>query len=65
MALFGTALWVGRYWALVALAMFLAGFARKAKKEEAFLAQEFGPVFEEHKRLTGFFLPRLRQRSEM
>jgi len=58
-ALAGTALWVGRYRALVALGMFLAGFARKAKKEEAFLAQEFGPVFEEHKRVTGFFLPRL------
>lgn len=58
-ALSGTALWVGKYRALVALGMFVIGFARKAKKEEAFLAQEFGPAFEEHKRLTGFFLPRL------
>ena len=58
-ALLGTALWVGRYRALIALGMFLIGFSRKAKKEETFLAQEFGPKFEEHKRLTGFFLPRL------
>ncbi len=57
-ALAGTVLVVGRYRALVALAMFLIGFVIKAKKEEALLTREFGPAFEEHKRLTGFFLPR-------
>ena len=43
----------------------LAGFAivffalwRKAKREESFLEQEFGPAFEEHRRHTGMFLPR-------
>lgn len=57
-AVSGTALAVGEYRALVALAIFLVGFTRKAKKEEAFLAVEFGGAFNEHKRHTGFFLPR-------
>lgn len=43
----------------------LLGFAivffalwRKAKREETFLAQEFGPAFDEHRQHTGMFLPR-------
>jgi len=43
----------------------LLGFAivffalwRKAKREESFLAQEFGPAFDEHRKRTGMFLPR-------
>jgi protein-S-isoprenylcysteine O-methyltransferase Ste14 len=59
LAIVGTAIAVSEYRALVALAIFVTGWTLKAKKEEAFLAQEFGPAFEEHKRLTGFFLPRL------
>jgi protein-S-isoprenylcysteine O-methyltransferase Ste14 len=59
LALIGTALVIGKYRALMAIAIFLLGFTRKAKREEAFLAQEFGPALEEHKRLTGFFLPRV------
>jgi len=58
-ALAGTALWVARYRALVGLAMFLVGFRRKANKEEAFLAQQFGSDFEQHRQHTGFFLPHL------
>jgi protein-S-isoprenylcysteine O-methyltransferase Ste14 len=58
-ALLGTVLVIGRYRALVAFAMILAGFIWKSKREEKLLAGEFGPAFEEHKRLTGFFLPRL------
>jgi protein-S-isoprenylcysteine O-methyltransferase Ste14 len=44
----------------------LLGFAivffalwRKAKREESFLSQEFGPAFDEHRQHTGMFLPRL------
>ena len=55
----GTVIVVSEYRALVALAIFVTGWTLKAKKEESFLAQEFGPAFEEHKRLTGFFLPPL------
>lgn len=59
LALLGTAVVIGRYRALLAFAIMLAGFAWKASREEALLAGEFGPAFDEHKRLTGFFLPRL------
>jgi protein-S-isoprenylcysteine O-methyltransferase Ste14 len=58
-AVVGTVVVVSEYRALVALAIFLIGWTLKAKKEESFLAQEFGPAFEEHKRLTGFYLPPL------
>jgi protein-S-isoprenylcysteine O-methyltransferase Ste14 len=61
LALVGTALEIGKYRALAALGIFLIGFARKAKKEEELLAEKFGTAFEEHKRLTGFFLPRVSQ----
>lgn len=58
LALMGTVLVIGRYRGLLAFALILAGFAWKSKREEKLLASEFGPAFEEHKRLTGFFLPR-------
>ena len=58
LALAGTALVIGEYRALAAMAIAVIGFARKAREEEAFLAGQFGAAFEEHRRLTGFFLPR-------
>ncbi|HXW55651.1 MAG TPA: isoprenylcysteine carboxylmethyltransferase family protein [Candidatus Cybelea sp.] len=61
MALAGTVLVIGRYRGLLAFALILAGFIWKSKREEKLLASEFGPAFEEHKRLTGFFLPRWSQ----
>jgi len=57
LAVAGTALAIGEYRGLVAFAIMSIGFARKAKKEESFLAAQFGPAFEEHRRQTGFFLP--------
>jgi protein-S-isoprenylcysteine O-methyltransferase Ste14 len=59
LAVAGTALAVGRYRGIVAFAIILCGFIWKSKKEEALLAGQFGPAFEEHRRHTGFFLPRL------
>jgi protein-S-isoprenylcysteine O-methyltransferase Ste14 len=58
-AIAGTVLAIGRYRGLVAFAIILVGYIWKSKREEKLLASEFGPAFEEHKRLTGFFLPRL------
>ncbi|MGC2420427.1 MAG: isoprenylcysteine carboxylmethyltransferase family protein [Candidatus Acidiferrales bacterium] len=54
----GTVLWAGTYGALAVLAINVIGLGFKAKKEEALLAGEFGPAFDEHRRHTGFFLPR-------
>jgi protein-S-isoprenylcysteine O-methyltransferase Ste14 len=59
LALAGTALAIGRYRGIVAFAIILIGFIWKSKKEEALLAGQFGPAFEEHRRHTGFFLPKL------
>jgi protein-S-isoprenylcysteine O-methyltransferase Ste14 len=58
LSLAGTALAVGEYRAIVGVTLFLIGFVRKAKKEESFLAGEFGSAFDEYRRHTGFFLPR-------
>jgi protein-S-isoprenylcysteine O-methyltransferase Ste14 len=57
-AVLGTALAVGRYRALVAFAAMLLGFIWKSTREEKLLASQFGPAFDEHRRHTGFFLPR-------
>jgi protein-S-isoprenylcysteine O-methyltransferase Ste14 len=57
-AVSGTALAAGEYRALLGVMVICIGFARKAKKEESFLAARFGPAFDEHRRQTGFFLPR-------
>jgi len=59
LALLGTmAAGVGEVRALLAIAVAWLSFYIKARREESFLTQEFGPGFEEHKRHTGMFLPR-------
>jgi protein-S-isoprenylcysteine O-methyltransferase Ste14 len=59
LAMLGTALIVGEYRALLAVALVAFGFWAKARREEAFLEGEFGEEYQEHRRRTGFFLPRL------
>jgi protein-S-isoprenylcysteine O-methyltransferase Ste14 len=54
----GTALAMGEYRGLLAFAIIFFSFSRKARKEEKFLAANFGEPFLEHKQRTGFFLPR-------
>jgi len=49
---------VGELRTLLAFAMFLASFYRKARKEEAWLAREFGETFAGHAKQTGMLLPR-------
>ncbi|MFZ3216225.1 MAG: isoprenylcysteine carboxylmethyltransferase family protein [Candidatus Acidiferrales bacterium] len=59
LAALGTAILIGEYRALLAVAVLFFGFVHKARNEESFLAVEFGAAFAEHRRRTGFFLPRL------
>lgn len=59
LGILGTAIAMGEYRGLAALGIFWIGWAQKARKEESFLTQEFGPSFAEYKRVTGFFLPRI------
>jgi len=58
LAFVGTALALGEYRALISVGIVLVAFYAKAKKEERFLAQEFGEKFREHSRRTGMFLPK-------
>jgi protein-S-isoprenylcysteine O-methyltransferase Ste14 len=58
LAFVGTALALGEYRALISVGIVLVAFYAKAKKEERFLAQEFGEKFREHSHRTGMFLPR-------
>jgi protein-S-isoprenylcysteine O-methyltransferase Ste14 len=60
----GTALIVGEWRGLLAVLIATIGFSFKAKREERFLVEEFGPAFEEHRRRTGFLLPRLGGRPQ-
>jgi len=53
----GTVLALGELRGLLAFLIALACFYLKARKEERFLAQEFGESFTEHARRTGMFLP--------
>ncbi len=54
----GSAIVNGQVRGLIALAIIWGSFYIKARREEALLAQEFGPKFEEHTRHTGMFAPK-------
>jgi protein-S-isoprenylcysteine O-methyltransferase Ste14 len=58
-ALLGTSVMIGEVRGLLAVAVGLLSFYIKARREESFLSQEFGPAFVEHRRHTGMFLPKL------
>jgi protein-S-isoprenylcysteine O-methyltransferase Ste14 len=59
LALLGSAVAIGEVRGLIAVAIAWLSFYLKARREESFLAQEFGPRFTEHLQRTGMFLPRL------
>ena len=58
-AFLGNAVLIGQVRGLIGLAIIWASFYIKARREESFLAQEFGPNFNEHTQHTGMFLPKL------
>lgn len=55
----GTAMALGEYRGLISLGIAVTILYGKAKKEERFLAEEFGERFSEHAHQTGMFLPKL------
>jgi protein-S-isoprenylcysteine O-methyltransferase Ste14 len=57
-ALLATAIAQGLLSGLVGFAFASLALYRKARREEKFLAQEFGEGFTEHRQHTGMFLPR-------
>jgi protein-S-isoprenylcysteine O-methyltransferase Ste14 len=56
----GTALVVGRWRCVAGLLIAIIELSRKAAKEEALLASEFGSGYEQYRQRTGFLLPRFR-----
>jgi protein-S-isoprenylcysteine O-methyltransferase Ste14 len=56
----GTAMEIDRWRGVAAVCIILLGFCIKARREEALLTKEFGEEFGEHRRATGFLLPKLR-----
>jgi len=55
----GTALVVGEWRGVLAVALLLAAHCRKARREEALLTGEFGAQYRHYRRRTGFLFPRL------
>jgi protein-S-isoprenylcysteine O-methyltransferase Ste14 len=59
LAAIGSALAIGRWRCVVGVCVIIVGFWIKAKREEVMLSGKFGTDFEEHRRQTGFLLPRV------
>jgi protein-S-isoprenylcysteine O-methyltransferase Ste14 len=60
LATLGTAVAIGEWRGLLSVCLAVAAYSFKAKKEEAMLTGQFGSAFEEHRKHTGFLIPRLR-----
>ena len=60
LATVGTTLVVDRWRCVFGTCLVVLGFCLKARKEESMLSQQFGDAFREHRRRTGFLLPRFR-----
>ena len=58
LAVLGTALAIDEWRCVLAVGFIVLGYWIKAKKEESMLAAQFGEVFEEHRRHTGFLIPK-------
>jgi protein-S-isoprenylcysteine O-methyltransferase Ste14 len=60
LAAIGTAIEIDQWRGVAAVCIIIFGFWIKGKREEALLTKQFGAEFEEHRRATGFLLPKLR-----
>ena len=63
LACIGTALVVGEWRGVLAVAMLLAAHSRKAVREESMLTHEFGEQYTSYRQSTGFLFPRLWHRQ--
>ncbi|HEY7352626.1 MAG TPA: isoprenylcysteine carboxylmethyltransferase family protein [Terriglobales bacterium] len=63
LAVAGTALVVDQWRGVLAFAILLVNYSIKARREERILADAFSDRFDEHKRNTGFLLPRFGSRN--
>lgn len=58
-AVFGTALFIGEWRALLGVFLIWLGHTQKARREETLLSEQFGEVFARYRQRTGALLPRL------
>jgi len=58
LAALGGALAIDRWRCLLGVVLIILGYWIKARKEESMLTAQFGAAFEEHRRQTGFLIPR-------
>jgi len=59
LATLGSAVAIGEWRCLIGVCLVLAAYSIKARREEAMLTEQFGESFQEHRRHTGFLLPRM------
>jgi protein-S-isoprenylcysteine O-methyltransferase Ste14 len=59
LAAIGGALAIDRWRCVVGVCFIVVGYWLKARKEESMLSEQFGQDFEEHRRRTGFLLPKV------
>ena len=59
LAALGTAILVGEWRGLLAVAMVTIAFSMKAKREEAYMNAEFGESYAHYRQSTGFLVPRV------
>ena len=55
-----SALVIDQWRCILGICLVLTGYCLKAMKEEAMLSQQFGDAFQEHRKHTGFLIPRFR-----
>jgi len=58
LAVLGVAIAIDEWRCVMGVALIVLGYWIKAKKEESMLATQFGEIFEEHRRHTGFLIPK-------
>jgi protein-S-isoprenylcysteine O-methyltransferase Ste14 len=59
LAVIGSAIVIDHWRCVLGACLIMLGYVIKARREERLLAGQFGASFEEHRRRTGFLLPRL------
>jgi protein-S-isoprenylcysteine O-methyltransferase Ste14 len=60
LAAIGSAVAIDHWRCALGVCLIIVGYVIKARREERLLAGQFGAEFEEHRKHTGFLLPRLR-----
>jgi protein-S-isoprenylcysteine O-methyltransferase Ste14 len=58
LAALGGAVAIDEWHSVVGFALIVLGYWIKARREESMLARQFGEAFEEHRRRTGFLIPK-------